>query len=306
MPKTINYKHLHYFWTVAKEGSIAAASELLHITPQTISGQLSSLEEALGDKLFQREGRGLVLSEKGQIVMSYSDEIFSLGQELQEVLRGTTTQGQIEFIVGILDCIPKTIAYLLLKPALHSGHDISITCNEGSMEQLLSDLAIHKLDMVLTDTPLPTSFPIKAYNHFLGESGISFFAIPELADQYSDAFPNSLDGTPLLMPTANSTIRRSIDQWFDELQIYPKIVGEFDDSALLKAFGQAGVGVFFMPTVIENEVSSQFNVEIIGRTDKVTEQFYAISVERRIKHPAIAAIYDSAKDKLFTQLGLPT
>ena len=301
MPGSINYKHLHYFWTVAKEGSIAAASELLHITPQTISGQLSILEETLGDKLFQREGRGLVLSEKGKIVLSYADEIFNLGQELQEVLRGTTIKGQIEFIVGILDCIPKTIAYLLLRPALQSEHDISIVCNEGSMEQILSDLAVHKLDMILTDTPLSSSFHIKAYNHFLGESGISFFANPELANDYIEQFPNSLNDAPFLMPTASSTIRRSIDQWLDEQEIYPKIIGEFDDSALLKVFGQAGVGVFFMPTVIENEVSKQFNVNIIGRTDKVKQQFYAISAERKIKHPAIAAIYDSAKVTVFSE-----
>ena len=180
MPNSINYKHLHYFWTVANEGSIAAASKSLHITPQTISGQLSILEESVGDKLFQRQGRGLLLTEKGQIVFRYADEIFNLGEELREVLRGAGATGQIEFIVGILDCIPKTIAYLLLEPALRSGHDISITCKEGPIDKILSDLAVHKLDMVLTDTPLSSSFNIKAYNHFLGERGITFFGIRSL------------------------------------------------------------------------------------------------------------------------------
>ena len=299
MLNSINYKHLHYFWRVAKEGSIAAASKSLHITPQTISGQISMLEESVGEKLFQRQGRGLTLSEKGRLVLHYADEIFSLGDELRDVLSGASIDGQVEFIVGVLDCIPKTIAYKLLQPALQLKHEVSIICKEGSLENILSDLAVHKLDMVLADMPLNSSYNIKAYNHFLGGSGLTFFAKHNLSEKFKRQFPQSLNAAPLLMPTENSTIRRSIDQWFYELQIFPKVMGEFDDSALLKAFGQAGVGIFFMPTVIEKEVCEQFNVSIIGRTEKVKENFYAISAERKIKHPAVAAICDAAKLKVF-------
>lgn len=300
MLNSINYKHLHYFWRVAKEGSIAAASKSLHITPQTISGQLAMLEESVGEKLFQRQGRGLTLSEKGRVVLHYADEIFSLGEELRDVLSGASIGGQVEFVVGILDCIPKTIAYKLLEPALKTEHEVSIICREGSIENILSDLAVHKLDMVLADMPLSSAFNIKAYNHHLGDSGITFFAKYDLVKEFTPNFPQSLNSAPLLMPTENSTIRRSIDQWFNELTVIPKIIGEFDDSALLKAFGQAGVGIFFMPTIIEKEVCEQFNVEIIGRTEKVKENFYAISAERKIKHPAVAAICDVAKLKLFS------
>ncbi|MCG8379019.1 MAG: transcriptional activator NhaR [Proteobacteria bacterium] len=298
MANIINYKHLHYFWTVAREGSIAGASKTLHITPQTISGQLTMLEESVGEKLFRRQGRGLTLSEKGRLVFRYADEIFNLGKELQDVIRGASPVGQLEFAVGILDCIPKTIAYKLLTPGLQTGFDISITCKEGPIDHILSELAVHKLDMVLADMPLTSSYNIKAYNHFLGESGITFFAKPEMSKQFSKNFPKSLNNAPILIPTENSTIRRAIDQWFDELEVYPKIMGEFDDSALLKAFGQGGVGIFFMPTVIEKDICKQFNVNIIGRTAKVKEQFYAISTERKIKHPAIASICKAAKQKI--------
>lgn len=295
MANSINYKHLQYFWAVAKEGSIASASEILHLTPQTISGQLALLEESIGEKLFQKQGRGLALTEKGRVVFRYADEIFSLGKELQDVIRGASPKGRLEFVVGILDCIPKTIAYKLLEPALQTHHEISIICKEGSLDQILGDLAIQKLDMVLADMPLTSSFKIKAYNHFLGESGITFFAKPDIAKKFSKNFPQSLNNAPMLMPTENSTIRRSIDQWFNELDIYPDIKGEFEDSALLKAFAQAGVGIFFMSTAIEKELCKQFNVKIIGRTEKVKEQFYAISTERKIRHPAIAAIDEKSK-----------
>ncbi|MGB1800013.1 MAG: transcriptional activator NhaR [Gammaproteobacteria bacterium] len=297
MANSINYKHLQYFWTVAKEGSIASASETLHLTPQTISGQLTMLEESIGDKLFQRQGRGLSLTEKGRLVYRYADEIFSLGKELQDVIRGASPKGRLEFVVGILDCIPKTIAYKLLEPALESHHDISITCKEGSLDQILSDLAVQKIDMVLADMPLSSSFKIKAYNHFLGESGITFFAKSDVMTKYKKHFPQSLHNAPLLIPTENSTIRRAIDQWFNELDIYPEIKGEFDDSALLKAFAKAGKGIFFMPTAIEKELCEQLDVKIIGRAERVKEQFYAISTERKIKHPAIASICNTAKLK---------
>lgn len=291
----MNYKHLQYFWAVAKQGSIAAASGTLHLTPQTISGQLTLLEESIGEKLFQRQGRGLLLTEKGRLVFRYADEIFSLGKELQDVIRGASPKGRMEFVVGILDGIPKTIAYKLLEPSLEANHEISIICKEGTLEQILGDLAVQKLDLVLADMPLTSTFKIKAYNHFLGESGITFFATSTLAKKYKRNFPQSLETAPLLIPTENSTIRRSIDQWFNELEVYPDIVGEFDDSALLKVFAQAGKGIFFMPTAIEKELCKQLNVKIIGRTEDVKQEFYAISTERKVTHPAISAICEHAK-----------
>ena len=300
MPQSINYKHLHYFWVVAREGSIASASEKLHITPQTISGQLSLLEESMGSALFERKGRRLVLTEHGRVVLRYADEIFSLGQELRDVIRGAAVEGQVEFIVGVLDCIPKTIAYKLLEPAFRSESQISIVCQEGSLDQILSDLAVHKIDMVLADMPLSSAYNIKAYNHFLGESELTFFGTAKLAKKYSRNFPDSLDGAPLLLPTQNSTIRRALDQWFTELDVFPWITGQFDDSALLKAFGQAGVGVFSMPRIIEKEVCKQFDVKVIGHTAEVHEQFYAISAERKVRHPAVAAICDTARDRVFS------
>ena len=300
MANSINYKHLHYFWVVAREGSIASASRQLHITPQTISGQLSLLEESLGSELFEKKGRGLVMTEQGRITFRYAEEIFNLGNELSDVVRQGTQSGQVEFVVGILDCIPKTIAHKLLEPAFTISSNINIVCQEGSLEQILSELAIHETDLVLADMPLNSAYSIKAYNHILGKSDITFFASPELAKKYSKDFPNNLDGAPFLIPTQRSTIRRALDQWFNELGISPRIVGQFDDSALLKAFGQAGMGIFAMPQIIEKEVCRQFNVKIIGRTKTIQEEFYAISAERKIKHPAIVAICDSARDRLFS------
>ena len=299
MQKSINYKHLHYFWVVAKEGSIASASQQLHITPQTISGQLSMLEESLGSSLFERKGRGLVLTEQGRIAFRYAEEIFNLGNELSDVVREKGRAGQVEFVVGILDCIPKTIAYKLLAPAFESIPDVTIVCQEGSLDQILAELAIHKMDLVLADMPLNSAYNIKAYNHFLGKSDITFFATPEIAKKYRKSFPSNMDGAPFLLPTQKSTIRRALDQWFDDLEVSPTVVGQFDDSALLKAFGQAGMGIFSMPTIIENEVCKQFQVKAVGRIQEVKEQFYAITAERRIRHPAAAAVCENARKTVF-------
>lgn len=299
MPRSLNFRHLEYFYVVAREGGIARACERLHLTPQTVSGQISQLEDALNVRLFERRGRGLVMSEMGRVVYRYAEQIFNLGEELGDALRGTPGSGPLEFHVGVLDCIPKTIAYKLLRPALQSL-EMKIICREGPIESILSELAVHKLDMVLADMPLTSSYNIRAYNHELGESGISFFAGPDLAKKCNGSFPAKLHNAPMLMPTDNSTIRRSIMKWFDDIEVTPRIVGEFDDSALLKSFGHAGVGLFFLPTVIENEIRSQYNVKVIGRTAEVREKFYAISPERSIKHPAVAAICDSAREQIFS------
>jgi len=294
----INYKHLHYFWVVAKQGGIARASEQLHITPQTISGQISLLEEQLGEKLFDKVGRNLVLSETGRLVLSYADEIFSLGGEMEEMVRNQPSDRPMEFKVGVVDVVPKSIAYRLLAPALHLPDPVKMICRENSLDSLLAELALHKIDMVIADTPIPAGLSVRGYNHTLGGSGISFLAVPALARSLKKNFPQSLNGAPLLVPSEINRVQSRLFNWLDSQHIYPRIVGEFDDSALMKAFGQAGVGVFIVPTAIEDEVIRQYGVKQVGRTDQVTEQFYAISVERRISHPAVAAITDTAREWL--------
>lgn len=299
MPGSINYKHLHYFWSVAREGSIANASEKLHITPQTISGQLSLLENSIGSPLFNREGRRLKLTETGRLVMRYADEIFKLGGELRDVLRGAVVEGPSEFIVSAASALPKTIVYKIIEPALRLSQEISLTSREGPVDAILADLAVHAVDLVLSDTPLSSAFSVKAYNHFLGESGLTFFAAPALAKTYQRNFPSSLNRAPLLLPTQQYAIRQLIDRWLDEMQIYPLIRGQFDDSALMKSFGQAGIGIFFMPSIIKDEVCRNFGVRVIGSIEDVKQRFYAISAERKIRHPAVAAICDVARDELF-------
>ncbi len=300
MPDTMNYKHLHYFWMVAHEGGIAKASDKLHITPQTISGQLSLLEQRIGNALFDKVGRGLQLTETGRLVLRYADEIFELGRELNDVLRGAPSVGASEFIVGAASALPKTIVYKIIEPALHLSHDISLTSREGPVDAMLADLAIHKVDMVLSDTPVTSAISVKAYNHLLGESHLSCFAAPRLAKAYKRHFPQSLNNAPVLLPTPQYAIRQLIDGWFHQQSIHPIINGQFDDSALMKSFGQAGMGVFFMSSTIEEEICNNFNVRVIGRIDDIKQKYYAISAERKVKHPAVAAICDSARSSLFS------
>jgi len=302
----INYKHLHYFWVVANEGSIARASESLHLTPQTISGQLSLLEDNLGEALFNRVGRNLELTETGRLALSYADEIFSLGGELEEVLHNLPDDRPLVFKVGVADVVPKSIAYRLLAPSLKLPDAVRIVCRENNIESLLAELALHKIDLVISDGPIPQNVNVRGYNHQLGECGISFFAVPELAQQLSKNFPQSLKGAPLLLPGEMTVVQNRLLKWFDKLHIHPRIVGEFDDSALMKAFGQAGTGVFIAPTPIAVEVKKQYGVVVIGTTDEVREQFYAISVERKITHPAVAAITETAREWLFRETPLAT
>lgn len=294
----INYKHLHYFWVVAKEGSISRASEQLHITPQTISGQLSLLEENLGEALFNRVGRNLELTETGRLALSYADEIFSLGGELEEVVRNLPDDRPLVFKVGVADVVPKSIAYRLLAPALQLPEPVRIVCRENDIGSLLAELALHKIDLVIADSPIPPGVNVRGYNHQLGECGVSFFAVPKLADKLGKSFPHNLNNAPLLMPSKITVVQSRLLKWFDQLHIQPRIVGEFDDSALMKAFGQAGTGVFIAPTVIAAEVEKQYGVISIGQTDEVREQFYAISVERKITHPAVVAITETAREWL--------
>jgi len=285
---------------VAREGSIVRASKSLHLTPQTISGQLKLLDEAVGHPLFNRVGRRLVLSEMGRLVFEYADEIFSVGAELASVVRGNELAGPTTLTVGVVSSMPKLIAERIIAPALMAEEPARVRCHEASLEQLLSELAIHKLDIVLSDRQVPDGLNLKAFNHRLGESGMSFFVQRKMARRYRSAFPESLTDAPMLLPTQHSALRRRLDDWFEDHEISPRIAGEFDDSALLKAFGEAGAGIFAAPSVIEAEICRMYRTAVVGRTDEIEERFYAISPERRLRHPSLVLITDTARSGLFS------
>jgi LysR family transcriptional activator of nhaA len=295
----LNYKHLHYFWAVAREGGVARASEFLHLTPQTISGQLSLLEEYFEVALFTRVGRNLQLTENGRLVLSYANEIFSLGSELEDAIHQLPDGRPQLFRVGVVDVLPKSIAHRILKPALQMAESVRMTCREASLNTLLAELAVHRLDLVLADRPIPSTVSTRGYSHKLGECAVSFFASSELKSELTGDFPHCLDGAPMLMPGDGSQLRSGIDQWLDKLHIRPRMIAEFDDSALMKAFGKEGAGIFTAPSVIENEVELQYQVTSIGRSNEVKEQFYAISVERRVRHPVVCAVMETARESLF-------
>ena len=295
----LNYSHLHYFWTVAREGSIAKAADVLHITPQTISGQLKLLDEAVGQRLFNKAGRGLVLSEMGRVVFNYAEEIFSIGAELASVVRGQEVGGPSILNVGAVNSMPKLVVERIVAPALVGENPVRVRCSEASLENLLAELAVHRLDLVLSDQPMPGGLGLRAYNHPLGVSGLSFFARKQRAAKLKRNFPKCLHRTPMLMPGPHSALRRHIDEWLDTNELVPHVVGEFDDSALLKAFGEADLGLFAGPTVIEAEICRMYRMSVIGRVPEVRERFYAISAERRLKHDAVIAITNIARADLF-------
>ncbi len=284
---------------VAKEGGVARAAKALRLAQPTVSGQVRALEQSLDLKLFRRSGRQLELTEDGHLVFRYADEIFGLGRELQDTIKGRPTGRALLLNVGISDALPKLVAHRLLMPAMRLEQQVRVICHGDKTERLLAALAIKGLDLVLSDTPVGGNIKVRAFNHLLGECGTTFFAIPELAKRYRRGFPQSLDDAPLLLPTNESPIRRSLDHWFESLDIRPRVAAEFDDTGLLKSFGQGGEGIFPAPTVVESNVKTQYGVHIVGRTSEVVERFYAITVERRIKHPAVAAISKSAKKNLF-------
>ena len=296
---TLNFKHLRYFWRVAKAGSITRASELLHLTPQSISGQLTTLENALGVQLFQRAGRNIELTETGRRTLSYADEIFTLGDELADMLRNPPAQHALVFKVGVADVVPKSVAYRLVAPALRLEEPVRLVCREGPLDSLLAELAVNRLDMVIADRAMPAGVNVRAFNHFLGESGLSAFATPDLAATLTGEFPACLDNAPFLLPGAEVAFRPGLMQWFDEQRVRPRVIGEFDDSALLKAFGQAGSGVFVAPTAIADFVCKQYGVQTLGTIDSVREQIYAITTQRRITHPAIIAVSQVAREEVF-------
>jgi LysR family transcriptional activator of nhaA len=296
----LNFKHLRYFWAVAANGSIARAADILHLTPQTISGQLRELEEQLDVKLFEKSGRNLVLTDSGRVVFSYADEMFRLGNELQDVLEGRIPGAALTLNVGVAMVVPKLLAYRLLEPVLAMDDPVRLVCQEAPLSELLASLSVHKLDLVIADCPLSPTLNVRAYNHPLGQSGISFFAARQVARRYQKNFPLSLDGAPMLMPTSSSALRRMLEQWFERRDIKPLVVAEFDDRALMKAFGEASAGIFTTPTAVEEDVVAKYGVRVIGRTTDISESYYAISAERRINHPAVSVITDAARTEVFT------
>lgn len=297
----LNYHHLLYFWTVAREGTIARAGEKLHLGQPAISTQLKQLEQSLDQKLFQKTGRNLELTETGRMVYRYADEIFSLGRELTDTLKGRPTGKPMRFVVGIVDVVPKLIAKRLLEPALRLPDPLRLICYEDSLEKLLSELVLHNVDLVLSDTPVTGAMKVRAFNHLLGESPIAVFGTRELARKYRRGFPKSLDGAPFLMHGRTSAVRRSLETWLDSHDLHPLIRAEFDDSALMKVFGQAGEGLFAAPLVMKDEICRQHEVEFVGEIPKLREHFYAISAERRLKHPAVLAISSTAQSDVFAK-----
>ena len=296
----MNFKHLHYFWVTAKAGGVMRAGEQLHTTPQTLSGQIKLLEDWLGRKLFQKRGRQLELTDDGRLAMGYAEQIFTLGAELEAAIRlargGTRV---LEFRVGVADSVAKSVVYRLLEPALSLAEPVRLICSEGKFPDLLAQLALHRLDLVLADAPMPSRVSVKAFNHPLGSTAMSFFAAPALKAQLQGPFPQCLNGMPLLIPGTAASIRQPLEAWLTRHHLQPKIIGEFDDGALMKAFGREGRGIFMAPTVLEDETATQLGVAMIGRTPELIEEFFAVSVERRITHPCVVAITDAARKQLF-------
>lgn len=296
----MNFKHLHYFWVTAKAGGIMRAGEQLHTTPQTLSGQIKLLEDWLGRKLFRKSGRNLELTEDGHLALGYADQIFALGSELETAIRQAHGgQRVLDFKVGVADSVTKSIAYRLLEPALAIAEPVRLICHEGKFPDLLAQLALNRLDLVIADEPMSKRLNVKAFNHPLGSASMSFFCAPSLKAQLKGRFPQCLNGFPLLIPGAHASVRQQLEGWLARHHIQPRIIGEFDDGALMNAFGRQGCGAFMAPTVMEQDTVTQFGVEVIGRSVELVDEFYAVSVERRITHPCVVAITDAARGELF-------
>lgn len=300
----MNFKHLYYFWVVAKAGGVLKAGEQLHTTPQTLSGQIKLLESRLGRALFRKAGRGLELTDDGRVALRYAEDIFALGTELEDTLR--VQRGEAEgadkvpdFRVGIEDAVAKSVAYKLLEPALNLAQPVRLICTEGRFDDLMAQMALHRMDLVIADEPLTSRLAVKAFNHQLGSSPMSFFCTPALKRELRGPFPQCLNGMPMLAPGGTSSLRPQFEAWLTRHQLHPRVVGEFDDGALMKAFGREGRGVFLSPSVVDEETAQQYGVQRIGRSAELVEDFYAISAERRITHPGVAAVTEIARGKLF-------
>lgn len=300
----MNLKHLRYFWSAAHAGSMAAAANQLHLTPQTVSAQVKLLEDDLGTSLFRPAGRGLELTEAGRIALSYADEIFALGHELVSSLQANAVseRAMTAFRIGVSHAVPKSLTHRLLASLKRAERPIRLVCREGTIDSLLGELAMHRLEMVLADRPMPTGLSVRGHSRKLGESAVAFFAAPELARQCG-AFPACLNGAPLLLPGPNSAVRGEIDRWLGEARLYPRVVGEFDDSALMKVFAQAGEGFFPAPVIISDEICARYGVNEVGVVDEVREAFWLISTGRRIQHPEVGAVLEDARSAVFVPHG---
>lgn len=295
----LNYHHLLYFWTVVREGGISKAAEKLQLSQPTVSAQVRRLEESLGERLFQRKGRTLALTDVGRLVHRYADDIFGTGRELLETLRGRPAGRALQLTVGVANAVPKLVVYRLLRPATQGPETVQLVCREGNAEQLVAQLATHALDVVISETPAPPHVRVKVFNHLLGESDTAFFAPDPLATRLRRRFPMSLRDAPMLLPTDNTGLRRALDDWFEKENIRPRVVGEFEDSALMKVFGQAAGMVFPAPAAIGKDLCRFYGVRAIGRTAAVRDRYYAISAERRLKHPGVLAITSAARGDVF-------
>jgi len=295
----LNYQHLERFWAVVREGGVTRASQKLHVSQPTVSAQLRSLEGSLGRKLFVRSGRGLVLTDFGRSIYRYANEIFALGRDLMNTAQGRAVGGAMQLTAGVANVVPKLIAYRILEPALRLPEAVRLECREETPERLLAELAVHRLDLVLTDAPVGPTAKVRAFNHLLGECGVSVLGAPDLARAHRRGFPRSLDGAPFLVQGEDSAIRRPLEDWFERENLRPIIVGGFEDSALMKAFAQAGAGLFVAPTAIEAEVCRQYGVSLVARVESLRERFYVITIERTLKHPAVVAVCALARKKLF-------
>lgn len=295
----LNYRHLYYYWMVAKAGSLARAAEQLGLTPQTISAQLSQLEQSIGTALFDLQGRKLIPTEAGRTALRYADEIFLLGEQLWDSLRSAGSEPMLRLTVGITDVVPKLVAHHLLEPVLHLPERVRLICHEGKFENLLADLAIHKLDVILADRPVSPGMNLRLFSHPLGESELSLYATSSLAERYREGFPQSLDGAPFLLPARNAAVRASLDQWFETHGIRPQVIAEVEDSALLDTFGAAGLGIFPAQTPLTADLARRYDAQYLGPIDQVRDQFFAISADRRIRHPGIEAILRAGQQRLF-------
>lgn len=297
----LNYHHLLYFWAVAKEGSVTAAAKELRLAHPTISGQIHRLEGVLGEKLFVRKGRQLVLTDAGRVAYRYADEIFSLGREFLDTVKGRATGHQLKVVVAVSDVIAKSIVHRILEPAFKLEESVRVVCREDrTLDAFMGELAMNTVDVILSDAPAGPGTPVRTFNHLLGECGTSFFAEPKLARRCRRRFPGSLHGTPVLLPGSDSTFRRALNEWFHARGIRPVIAAELDDAALATVMGEAGIGVFAAPDVLEAELRKRYDIERVGRARDLRQRFYAISVERKLRNPAVVAICELARTKIFS------
>jgi LysR family transcriptional activator of nhaA len=297
----MNYKHLYYFWVTARAGGVMRAGAQLHTTPQTLSGQIKLLEDSLGRRLFKKSGRQLELTDDGRTALGYADGIFNMGAELQNAMRQANSQTQtLDFRVGVADSVAKSVAYRLLEPALSMTQSVRLIGSEGKFPDLLAQLALQRLDLVIADEPLSRRISVKAFNHALGTTPMSFFCTPDLKATLQGDFPQCLDNAPMLIQGASSSVRQQLEGWLAKNHLHPRVVGEFDDGALMTAFGREGRGVFMSPSILEDETVAHYGVEVLGRSDELVEEFFAVSVERRISHPCVAAITQNARGRLFS------